>query len=203
MKSMADEQRAYIEKIMERLGITQTELAKKAMLDPSTLSRFMHGGRDGHALRSTTIHKIGMATGIRMNGGPIPAGDGISGFMEQEAAPWAGEENPALQQAVAAFTAGRNAASAWVLKSSALSGAGYLPGDILIVDQAEQPRSGDIACAQVYDWEAGGAETVFRMYQMPVLMAVCAEAAQMKAYVIDNSTVLLRGTVIASIRPRA
>jgi transcriptional regulator with XRE-family HTH domain len=203
MKSMADEQRAYIQKIMDKLGITQTELAKKAMLDPSTLSRFMHGGRDGHALRASTIHKIGMATGIRMNGGPIPAAESISGFMEQEAAPWANDESAPLQQAVAAFTAGRNSASAWVLKSSALSGAGYLPGDILIVDQAEQPRSGDIACAQVYDWEAGGADTVFRLYQMPVLVAVCTEAATMKAYVVDDNSVVLRGTVIASIRPRA
>jgi SOS-response transcriptional repressor LexA len=88
----------------------------------------------------------------------------------------------------------------WTLRSRALEVAGYLPGDVLIVDLNARPDDGDVVCAQVY--ERDNAETLFRIYEAPYLQAATYQRGLFKPLLVDGRRVVLRGVVVASIRPR-
>lgn len=107
-----------------------------------------------------------------------------------------------MDEAVRQIMRGRNATDPWVLRSRAVELAGYLPGDILLVDLNERARSRDLVCAQVYDWTRGKAETVFRIYESPYLIAASGEQHLLKPFVVDDDMVMIRGVVVGSIRPR-
>jgi len=88
----------------------------------------------------------------------------------------------------------------WVMKSRALEHAGYLPGDILIVDLNAKPQDGDAVCAQIYD-RNGKTETAFRIYEYPFLIAASADPDLRRPVLVDNERASIRGVVMASIRP--
>lgn len=62
----------------------------------------------------------------------------------------------------------------WLVKSRALELAGYLPGDMIEFDTGKRPRGGEPVVAQVHD-DAGGAETVLRLYRPPFLTVHTAD----------------------------
>lgn len=194
------EQRNYLQNVMRRTGWTQSELALRAGLDPSTLSRFLTGDREGHALRGSTIRKIESVSGIGF--GLAPPATPLEGFAETEAEPILIEASSPLDAVVAALTRGRSNVDPWTLKSRALEGAGYRPGDILLVALDETPLAGDVVCAQLYDWNSGRAETVFRIFQPPYLVAASPDPALMRPHVVDDAAVQVKGVVINTIRNR-
>lgn len=53
----------------------------------------------------------------------------------------------------------------------------------------------------VYD-RTGRAETIFRLYEDPFLVAATLDKGLMKPHLIDNDRVVVRGVVIASFRER-
>ena len=79
----AEDQFKFIETVLEKTGWSQTDLANRAGLDPSTLSRFLTKGRNGHALRASTIRRIANAAGIAF-GSMVPS----QGMSESEADPY-------------------------------------------------------------------------------------------------------------------
>ncbi len=201
----AVEQRTYLIQVLDRTGWTQTELASRAGLDPSTLSRFLSGNRHGHALRASTIRKIEMISGIATAANPGARAADTSappGFAEPEAVPLDMSAETPLAAVIAALMRGRANLDAWTLKSRALESAGYRPGDILLVGLNETPVVGDVVCAQVYDWTIGRAETVFRLFQPPYLIAATADPALLRPHVVDNSRVVIKGVVLSSLRGR-
>ncbi len=196
-----DEQRAYLASVMERTGWNQTELAQRAGLDPSTLSRFLNGGREGHALRQGTIRKIELASGLAVSGGV--AAPTAQGFAESEASPFEVPAESPLRAIIAALGQGRMNIDPWTLQSRALEGAGYRPGDILLVALDETPAAGDVVCAQIYDWTKGRAETVFRIFQPPYLIAATGDPQLMRPHLVDDGAVTIKGVVLHSLRGRA
>jgi SOS-response transcriptional repressor LexA len=88
-----------------------------------------------------------------------------------------------------------------VLRSRCLEVAGYVPGDVLMVDMNAKPEQGDVVCAQVYD-RLGRAETVFRIFEDPFLVASSLDGTFFKPLLIDNERVVVRGVVVASFRDR-
>jgi transcriptional regulator with XRE-family HTH domain len=211
MPTAEDKQRAFVESVIERTGWSQTELARRAKVDPSTLSTFLSGRREGHLLSVRTISKIEQASGFHIVGGlaeppaeapPMPP----RGFRDVDATPYkSGQDAPgAIDTAIRSMLTGRNAVDAWVLRSRALEGVGYQPGDILVVDMNGTPRPGDVVCAQIYDLTRGGAETVFRIYEPPCLVAASCDRRTTRPYILDTSHVTIKGVVTASLRdPRA
>ncbi len=195
------DQRHYIQTVMQRTGWTQSELALRAGLDPSTLSRFLTGDREGHALRASTMKKIEAVSGIGF-GIAAPATPVAEGFAAPEAEPIRLEASSPLDAVVAALTRGRNNVDPWTLRSRALEGAGYRPGDILLVALDETPLAGDVVCAQLYDWASNRAETVFRIFQPPYLVAASPDPGLMRPHVVDDGAVQIRGVVINTIRNR-
>src|SRR5690606_4672479 len=71
-------QQAYVQKVCDELGITYSELARRAKMNPSTLTRFMNNPSYKHNLSATNLQKIERATRIKapiptaMTTGPLP-----------------------------------------------------------------------------------------------------------------------------------
>lgn len=198
-RALRDAQRAYIETVAKRTGLSYSEIGRRSHLSHSTITRFMNAeGRSG-TLSTLTISQIADATGV-----PATAlAAGAEGVSEGEAEPYvAFGADSRFEQAVKVLTAGRNGADAWLLRTSALEDAGYQPGDVVIVDLNATPTQGDAVCAQVYDWDKMRAETVFRIYEEPYLVAASRDARLRKPMVVDGKAVVIKGVVTDLIRPR-
>ena len=201
---LEDDHRAFLVRILDLTGWTQTELAQRAGLDPSTLSRFLSGSRSGHALRGSTVRKLAAISGLSFGPkqGETTDDSGATGFAEPEAVPLSMADASPLRQAIEALARGKSNVDPWTLKSRALEGAGFRPGDILIVALGETPMQGDIVCAQIYDWTKGRAETVFRLFQPPYLVAATTDTNLMRPFLVDDGAVTVKGVVLHTLRQR-
>ena len=192
---------AWLNWIGERTGKSDTALAKDAGQSENTLTRFR--SREGAVLSGLTIRLICELTGLP---GPETYLLPNTGGLSEEAAPFhaaiAKGDDAMVGRLVAHALRDRGNAAPWVLKSRAIEGAGYLPGDILISDAAVLPQAGDIVCAQIYDLRSGSAETVFRLYEPPYLISASNETLLRKPLLVDNERVIVMGTVTETFRPR-
>lgn len=196
--------REWLRGVVKATGIRPTTLAKQIRVAPSTLTRPLKEGDQGTStLHASTIDKIAAATGIAPPGASVPTPRRIVRLgMAEEAVPYQPNGNHGLAGAVEAMVAGRNGVVAWELRTRALEGAGFLPGDIVMLDLNAAARSGDVVCAQVYDWHGRTAETVWRLYDPPVLIGAARDlAAQPKSLIVDNDRVLIKGVVKGMVRP--
>jgi transcriptional regulator with XRE-family HTH domain len=191
----------WVDAILSSRGWSLSELASAAGIAPSTLTRWRNStgnATGGETLSTATVAKIESAAGIRSYEMPTP--DGRS-FAESEAEPYEYRKGESPAGAMIAAIAGdRAGVDAWRLTSRSLDVRGYLPGDIVAVDLNEKPEAGDIVCAQVYDWTRGKAETVFRIYEAPVLVAASTDVRASRPYVIDEQHVVVKGVVIGLMR---
>jgi transcriptional regulator with XRE-family HTH domain len=200
--SISVEQRGYLNTVLQRTGWSQSELALRAGLDPSTLSRFLSGDREGHSLRPATIRKIEKVSGISFSTNKNEPDTVAQGFAEAEAEPLTVIPASPMNAIVAALANGHRNVDPWTLRSNALESAGFRPGDIVIVALGDTPLSGDVVCAQHYDWSTGKAETLFRIFQPPYLVAASPDPAFMRPLVVDDAKVQIKGVVINTIRSR-
>ena len=189
----------WVDFILKSRNWSRNRLSKEAGINPSTLTKF-YNGRDGAGLlQSYTIEKIEKASGVPAFETSLPTVQ--RGLSEDESTRYEAEPASHVPPAVDALRGNRNGVDPWVLRSRGLEAAGYLPGDILIVDLNAAPRSGDVVCAQVYD-RAGKAETVMRVYEHPFLVAATFDPSLFKPLLVDNDRVQVRGVVVASFRER-
>lgn len=197
--TLSDDQFDFITTVLTKTGWSQTDLAHRAGLDPSTLSRFLTKTRGGHALRASTLQRIATASGL-------PYGETkpqqTSGFEESEAEPYLYAEEDGRTIAIRALCGNHKNVDAWTLSSHAIEGLGYRAGDILLVGLGENPVPGDVVCAQIYDWNKGRAETIFRLYQPPALIAVTQDINLLKPYILGDNTVAIKGVVLHTLRSR-
>lgn len=204
MEPTRDEIIAWLQAILARTGETPSALARRAGLATTTLTRFLNDP-DADMLGLRSIAKIAHVAGAVPIGAPMPGAPRSMGLAEGDALPYADyPQKSASEPAVAALIAGRNAVDPWVLRSAALAAVGYLAGDILIVELNRLPAAGNVVCAQVYNWAARTAETVFRLYEPPFLVAQPIDpalaASLRRPLVVDNDRVVIRGVVTASLR---
>lgn len=200
-------QRTYVTQVLQRTGWTQSELASRAGLDPSTLSRFLSANQEGRGLRPRSIEKIAAVSGIAFKpGGGAPSGPSelpFAGFAESEASPLDMEDQSPVAQMVGILRRQRHNIDPWTLRSKALEGAGYRPGDVVIVALGETALSGDVVCAQIYDWSTGRAETVFRIFEPPYLVSASPDPQFLRPLVVDDDKVHIKGVVIQTYRSRS
>lgn len=200
----AAQHRAWLRQVALQTGKPLTRIAKEVGIAPSTLTRPLREGEDGTStLHANTIEKISAHTGIAPPSAAARAQRRPVRGLSEEAVPFVADNSP-IDAAVRALTGGSNAAVPWTLKTRALEGAGYLPGDIVILDLNAAAGPGDAVCAQVYDWRGGTAETVWRLYDPPVLVGAPRDIDQRpKPLVVDNDLVVIKGRIRASLRPSA
>jgi hypothetical protein len=203
MDSMRDRQRTWLKDVLAHRGWNATEWARRARLAPSTLNRFLNDPDYEHELSKKTLRALGEAAGLEPY--QIPGVKRPSGFSEPDAQALfeSGTSGDAVvDEAVRVLLQGRNGIDPWIMRSRALEFAGYLPGDVLIVDLNERPKAEDAVCAQVYDWTTGKAETVMRLYTPPYLVAMSSETRFLKPFVVDDDVVVIKGVIVSSYRPR-
>lgn len=189
---------AWLEAIRQETGWNWSELARRVDRTPQLFSKFRNDPENRAVLDTRTVEAIAAVS-------PIPhyqnrRGTMPDGFDEGESEPFAGDPDQLVQKAVETMLEAGKQLQAWTLKTNAIENAGYRSGDVLIVDIGATPREGDIVCAQIYD-QRGGAETAFRIYHKPFLVAA-SNAARFLAPRMIDARVDLRGVVIGSLRGR-
>jgi predicted transcriptional regulator len=201
MMDPAKDQREWLSGLLDQTGITATELARRADLNPSTLTRFLQpDGRDGHVLSMRTVRKIEEVAGnIRIGRNAFRGG-----ISEAEATPFDIGSNSLspLKSAILAIKSGRNGVDAWQVETDILATLRIYRGDVLMVDLNATAQSGDIVCAQVYNWPASRADTVFRLYEPPFLLSGVITGDARKPLAVDGQNVIIRGVVIARLSSR-
>lgn len=196
MSDLREEQRVWLRRVLEQTGWSMNALAKKAKVSTPTISVFLNDETKSHNLTARTIAAIERASGMRYGPDPRPAG-----MRESEAEPFDRRQSNAYLDPWSAI-GGANGVDPWTLRSRALEVAGYLPGDVLLVDLSAEPKPGDVVCAQVYDWARSTAQTVFRLWEPPYLQVATLDPTLRKIFVVDNSNVVIKGVVVSSIRGR-
>lgn len=205
-QKLREAHKRFLNELVDRTGKTLTALAREADLDQSALTRFMNDEKRGSTLDTLTIATLVEKTGVRS---VVVYGDGepreaSAGFRESEAEQYIGPPDDPLAPAIAALTGRHLHLVPWVLKSPALQYEGYMPGDIMIVDLNAEPEPGKVVCVQIYDWQnrAKPADTVFRLYQPPFLLAAGPTPDARQPRLVTDGAVMIKGLVRATLRPR-
>lgn len=199
MENSRRKQIAWVKAIISETGWNQSELARRAGITHATLSKFLNDPNNSAELATATVVKLQAVS-------PIPhyenaRGAMPEGFDEAEAEPYdPGSQDTLITRAVEALKGASNHVQPWILRTNALENAGYRWGDILAVDMSAIPKPGDVVIAQIYD-NQGGAETAFRIYHKPYLVASSNSPRHLAPTLIDQR-VDVRGVVVASLRPR-
>ena len=190
---------AWVDWLLSKTGKTDATLAKEAGLAVNYLYRKR---ADGTVLGATQIRML-------MDHWGLPGPDtyllpGAAGLSDEGALydPGSAAVDDVTKQMIAIALKGRPNAASWHLKTHALQGEGYQPGDILIADAAVPPQARDVVVAQVYDLKTGTAETVFRVLEPPYLVAASTDPALRRPLLVDNERVIVTGTVTQSFRVR-
>lgn len=175
-----------------------------AGLATTTLTRFMNDPA-APMLGLRSIAKIAHVAGIpalHVTPAPPPAAASATpGLADAEAAP-VDPSSTGTDRILDALVGGRSAAIPWTLSSHVLENAGYLPGDILIVDLNATPQAGDVVCVQIYAWADRTAQTVFRVYDPPYLLSACRDPALRRPLLVDNNQIIIKGVVTECLRRR-
>lgn len=204
---------AWFKRKQKEAGITAQEIAEAAGRHRSQVSHILTGRQAMNlhwAKAFSTALQVPLAEVLRHAGtledasetepgAPVP-----SGFSEGDASPFAGQAGEREREAERArlFGGGGAGIDVWTVRSTALELDGYLIGDRILVDTnaADRARAGDVVIAQAFDVQRGAADTLLRRYEPPVLVSRAPDRSTRRAHVVDGSTVMIRGKVIASWR---
>ncbi|EKF43308.1 hypothetical protein NA8A_04733 [Nitratireductor indicus C115] len=190
---------AWVRAIMDYRHWNASRLAREGKFSHSTLSKFFNDPLNVARLETAIVEKIARVGGIPPYQTQPP--QAARGVAQGEASAYRPVPGDGLGDAVDALSAGSNSAEAWVLHSRALESAGYLPGDVVVVDRNADPRPGDVVCAVVYD-KTGHGETVVRLFEHPFLVSATLDPELLRPVLIDDDRVEIQGVVTASVRPR-
>ena len=201
---LSEAQRRYVERAIaqdpERRPASR--IATDGGLNHTTLTEFLK--TPGKVLDALTIRTIAEVTGIQ------PSADVTGGFgtgFGEDATPFDHKEDGVdahVAATIELFLKSNPNAAPKILRTKALERDGFRAGDIVIFEQGVAPRVGDLVQAQVYDHDAGGAHTVYRLLgragTLHLLMP--AEGTSEETLLIDDRSVKLMavGTATLPIR---
>jgi hypothetical protein len=196
--------REYLLRVLDHTRMKPTPLAKAAKVPASSLSRLLKEDSTG-TLHARTLSKLEKFSGILLSAvidtssAPGPRG------LAEDAVPFDAESgDPAVSAAIRALIGSRQSADSRTIRTRALEGLGYLPGDIVIVDLDRKPAPGDVVCAQVYELGRSEPETVMRIYAPPVLVAGSFDERLQRPLMVDDARVKIEGVVLRHrLRPAA
>lgn len=77
---------------------------------------------------------------------------------------------------------------------------GYLPGDIVVIDEDVAPSAGDIVCVDLSNQRPGGASRVLRLFEPPYLMSRSIDRRVEPAPILLDRSVEIKGTATAMLR---
>ncbi len=193
----------------KKAGVTGDDIAREMGRARSNVSNILHGqqkmsldwARAFAKVLGVPLDEVLLHAGVMA---PKEARPMRPGFAESDAAIFQpkGAEAIDMQDKLRAFGLARGGVDVWTVKGTALTLAGYLPGDRIAVDshQSERCKAGDIVLAQRYDAQTATAITMLRRYEPPVLVAASCDPSEQRIHVVDTDTVVIMGRVVASWR---
>lgn len=197
--------REWLANLPHATGKPLTRLAKEIKVAPSTLTRPLKEGDDGTStLHANTIAKVvehfGVAPPANLAGTP-PSGRRTPAGFGEEASPYQLQPGDPVEVALRALGADRAGVVPWTLRTRALELAGYLPGDVVLVDlNNHAPEPGQAVCGQVYDWPNMKAETVMRIFEraagVNLLVAKTTDGSIRQPHVVDGTQVAIKGVLL-------
>ncbi len=205
MSDTRAQDREWIAGILRERGWKATDLARRAGVNQTTLTRFLNNRDHPYAMSERTRAAIARTIGLAASVSAPPARQPAIGFFEPDAVEYdaATPVNDAvLADILQGYARTRPHLARFVLRTRALESLGWLPGDVLLVDINEPARQGDLVCAQIYDWPRNRADTVFRIYQAPFLLTGPKAGKLTPPLMVDNQTIVIKGAVITTLRPR-
>lgn len=187
--------REWITAILAAKQINQTELAKRAGLSHSTLSRAMTNPGYRINFRADTIAKLAQVGGIlpphAIAGLHAAAAHG-PGLAEPQATVYTGELAELLPPGQ----------SEWTCHTPVLAPMGLMPGDHFILDQNVKPGFRDMVVIQSYDMQAGTAETLLRVFADGFAYTPNWLVDGTPRIWLDGQNATVMGTIVKSWRAR-
>jgi hypothetical protein len=198
------------------LGKSQKELAKRLGISPAQVTSLLKAG--GRRLQAAEVPIVEKYLGIRIFRSEPEGLDEYSpktalfaasaiphhtstDHLTEEAVPIALDGVPPEIASALKNIVGEGQAEFWRLTASRIRDGGYIPGDYLVVDRGEPPRSGDIVLAEVRR-SAGRWIPIFRRYVPPWLYVVHSQQNLEPPLNVGDSRIAIIGPVIASFRTR-
>jgi len=182
------EVRRWLERVIAEARLDAGEVAARAHVSPSTVYRMLDD-EDPHEPKATSVLQIAEALAVA----PPSTLGRPRAFAEPDVSPLSGETPAEL----APRTPDQ---SLWRVESRALELAGVLPGDLLLLDAAEEARAGDLVVAQLYDFDHGAARTRVRYYDGAYLSVRTMDPALAEAAVPVGGGVRIVGPIRALSR---
>jgi DNA-binding CsgD family transcriptional regulator len=191
---------------------SQRELANRLGISPAQVTSLLKAG--GRRLQVAEVPIVEEYLGVRLfqseaqvSDYQIPAHAAIAAHaaprraslndLSEEGSPIAFDSVPADIAPAVQKLLGEHNAEIWRLVANP-SRQGYLPGDYLVVDRGQSPRSGDIVLAEVRQ-SAGRWVPIFRRYIPPWLLSY--ERSE-PPFELSDSRIAIIGPVVASFRTR-
>lgn len=196
--------RDFLRSVVEKTRTPPTTLAKKIGVSPSTLTRMINQDDRGVAtMHASTIAKLENISGLTAPTLEAEPRSAVGEFREDAVRYEAAADDPTLAATIRAIVGNSKNIDAWTIRSRSLECAGFMPGDVVLVDLSTLPRAGEPACAQVYNWRGGTAETVMRILEPPYLVAATFDPALRKPLLVDDDRVIVKGLILPHrLRPR-
>lgn len=205
---------SFFRERQRELRLTNDDLAQAIGRDRSVISRIWSGERQMKPSEVRAIaEKLALDIDIVIEKAGLNGGDILiqakSVYQRphsvEDASLWQPEEGSAVSETrdMAQLLGGaRPGVDIWQVRNNALILEGYREGDFLLVDHNAAPRAraGEVVVAQVYDHQGGGATTLLRRYEPPVLVGCGFDPDERTVHVVDGKNVAIRGVVIASWR---
>lgn len=181
----------WMKENMDRLRMSQNQLAKKAGISTNTISRYCSPD-DGAEPKASYVRQIAEVFGVKA---PPPYG-----FEEVGPARGLHEPGVELLPEEPGFNWNGNI-SHWRVKDDAMMGMGYLVGDLVTADARIQPVDGDVVIANLYS-TSGQARTMLRVFKTPgYLLPASPDARQMEVHEIGKNAAIF-GVVTELVRRR-
>jgi hypothetical protein len=200
---IGSKQRAYLRDTFRELGITASGAAKALELAPSTFTRFMKlPDSSEKTLSARTMDQVEQLRQINSES-PVPTtAQAAWGNLREEAVRILisdGNADAPLARVLAALIGDRDGIEPWQLHTRALELEGFLPGDIVLVDQNASPRPGDAVYATIEE-RRGKPEPIMRQFQhagpVNVLVPRTMDPKAPPALVVDRDKIVIRGVLL-------
>ncbi|MGI2031968.1 LexA family protein [Rhizobium panacihumi] len=178
----------WVASILASKHWTPHRLAVEAGLSPSALNKFLKDPTGTRTLNSYSVEKLVAASGMALDGMiATPPRQGVDAEAKLVPAP-------------DRFKDMGNVVSFWEVCTRALELVGYVPGDILVVDESLDARPGDIIVAKVFD-RSGNSEFIVRIYEQSYLRAATTDPDVMVP-ILMSKDVQICGVMVHSVRNR-
>ena len=203
----------WITSLMAAHGIEDySKFARRVGVADSTISRLMNPSSEGHQLRESTIARIETAFNARRPSAiPVLSRPGLGERIQPEADFSVPETmldkirhdiQPLLTTREDGGETGMAVREALLVSDRALDLAGYLPGDVVLVDMDAQPATQDIVAVRWLTGQRPSDQITLRIFDTPFLTAHSTDESLRRPVLIDPARVQLIGVVRLAIRDR-